>query len=92
MASEVALVLLRCILVRHEFQSGVEVGKILLTIVMLVVSDVLYFHGTTTFNMVWLVIAADIAVYLNLGLVKDILSMILDKLKKKKKISSDHHA
>jgi O-antigen/teichoic acid export membrane protein len=92
MASEVALVLLRCILVRHEFQSGVEVGNILLTIVMLVVSDVLYFHGTTTFNMVWLVIAAAIAVYLNLGLVKDILSMFLDKLKKKKKISSDHHA
>ena len=42
--------------------------------------------------MVWLVIAATIAVYLNLGLVKDILSMFLDKLKKKKKISSDHHA
>lgn len=86
LASELVMVLLRGILVREEFQSGIEFGRLVLTFFLMVVSICLYFKGTIVYNIVWLVAAAIFALYMNFDLIKNTFYIFTEHIKK---INSD---
>ena len=78
------ILLTRIFMVRKDLDKGISVLKMLSVIVMISISAFCYMKLERIYNIVWFVIAAAAAVILNWGLIKDLLSVVLEKFFKRR--------
>lgn len=83
LVADVILVVTRLAMTWREFGKGVEYGKYAVVLVMLITSIWLFLRASVIANLIWFLLSAALAVVLNFGFVKDILSIIFSKLLKK---------
>lgn len=84
LASDCVLLGTRTFMARKEFAKGVDCVGILIVAVMLTVSIVCYLKGSTIINLIWLAASAMITLILNRVFIKNMLSLLFGKFKRKK--------
>lgn len=83
--SNLTLVFARLLLTRKEFGKNLSVWGFIIVFISLAVSVYGYFKFNMVLNIIWFIIAVAIAIYLNFGLIKDILKVLFSKTKKESK-------
>lgn len=80
LASDCVLMTTRTFLARKEFAKGIDYRGIMVVFLMLGVSTLFYFKASTLGNIGWFVVSAVMAVFLNQGFIRDIFSLLFNRL------------
>ena len=81
LGAEVVIMCSRLFLIRSEFTKGLKAGKLLLATVLFGISIVLYFKADTKTNAVWFVVGAVVFLYLNRGVIQNIITIISEQIR-----------
>ncbi len=83
LVADAVMLLTRLFLVRKEFEGSVQLIKIIIALSMLTASVVFYINFDTFTNIIWLTLSLLVALFMNIELVKDTLTVVKSNIKSK---------